>query len=62
MHIIITYNKSDMSVISAFETNTIITGMNVLKIPEVDYLVTIKRDALFRDEYGNLFLKKEYIK
>lgn len=62
MHIIITYNRSDMSVVSAFETNTVITEMNVLKIPEVNYLVTIKRDALYRDKYGKLFLDEKYVK
>lgn len=58
MQILIVFKKSNRQVIAAFEMQTIITEMNVLKIPDVDYLVTTKRDILFTDPNGMLWIKE----
>jgi hypothetical protein len=58
MQILIVFKKSNRQVIAAFELQTIITEMNVLKIPDVDYLMTTKRDVLFTDSNGQLWLKE----
>lgn len=58
MQILVVYQKTDRKVIVAFELMTIITEMNVLKIPDVDYLVTSKRDIIFTDPNGQMWVKE----
>jgi hypothetical protein len=58
MQILVVYQKSDRKVIATFELKTIITEMNVLKIPEVDYLVTSKRDIFHNGPNGQLYVKE----
>jgi hypothetical protein len=57
MQILVVFLKSDRKVIATFELKTIITEMNVLKIPEVDYLVTSKRDIFYTAPNGQVFIK-----
>lgn len=58
MQILVVFQKTDRKVLATFELKTIITEMNVLKIPEVDYLITLKRDIFYKAPNGQLFLKE----
>jgi hypothetical protein len=57
MQILIVFRKSDRKVIAAFELNTIITEMNVIKIPGVDFILTSNRDLIFSDPNGQCWVK-----
>ena len=46
MQILVVFKKDTREVIATFELNTIVTGMNVLVIPGVSYLMTCKRDIV----------------
>jgi hypothetical protein len=58
MQILVVFRKSDRKLIATFELQTIITDMNVLKIPEVDYLVTTKKDVFYADPNGEYYVKE----
>lgn len=58
MQILVVLKKDTREVIATFELNTIVTGMNVLVIPGVSYLMTCKRDIFYTDPNGKVFVKE----
>lgn len=58
MQILVVYRKSDRKLIATFELNTIITGMNVLLIPEVAYLITTDKNIFRNGGDGNYYVKE----
>jgi hypothetical protein len=59
MQILVVYRKADRKLIVTFELQTIITEMNVLKIPEVDYIITSKRDIFYTAQNGQVYIKED---
>ena len=45
MQTLIVFKEDTRELIAAFQLNTIITEMNVLKIPGVSFVVTVKKDV-----------------
>jgi len=62
MHLLIIYYKKDLRVIAAFETNTILTNMNVLKLPDIGYTVTLERDCMYTHTDGTTRLREKYVR
>lgn len=59
---IITYEKATLRAISAVQVDTIIANANILKVPTHGVLITAKKDALYRNEKGEMYLRAEYVK
>lgn len=58
MQILVVFQKKDRKLIATFELNTIITDMNVLVIPGVTYLMTLKKDIFFTGQDGQVYVKE----
>jgi hypothetical protein len=58
MQIIVVFRKSDRKLLATFELQTIITDMNVLKIPEIDYLVTSNKNVFYVDPNDEYYVKE----
>lgn len=57
MQTLIVFKEDTRELIAAFQLNTIITEMNVLKIPGVSFVVTVKKDVFFTAPNGTVFVK-----
>lgn len=57
MHTLVVFKEGTSEFIVAFQLNTIITEMNVLKIPGVSYLITLEKDIFYTAPNGTVFIK-----
>ena len=58
MQVLVVFQKSNRKVLASFEVNTILTEMNVLKVPGVDFLVSSKKNIFRTAENGEVFVKR----
>lgn len=57
MHTLVVFKEGTREFIAAFQLNTIITEMNVLKIPGVSYLITLEKYIFYTAPNGTVFIK-----
>lgn len=58
MQILVVYRKSDRKLIATFEMENFIPNMNVLVIPGVAYLVSLKKDIFYTANNGEVYVKE----
>lgn len=57
MQLLVVFQKADRKVIATFEWQTFITEMNVIKIPDADFILTTDKNIFHRCLKGELYVK-----
>lgn len=57
MQLLVIFYKHNRKLIAAMEVNTIITEANVLKTPDVDYLITSRKDIFYTNPDGQYYVE-----
>lgn len=57
MQTLIVFKEDTRELLAAFHLQTIVTEMNIVKVPGVSYLMTLEKDIFYTVPNGTVFVK-----
>ncbi|WP_315074458.1 hypothetical protein [uncultured Clostridium sp.] len=59
---LVVFQKMDKKLIAMFKLDKIISGMNVLMMPGISFIITTEEDIFFKDKNGESYIKDDICK